>query len=135
MGGYLPNFRVDAVDQLPAKPARRQCGVINADDSSGPGTHWVGYFVSPETKYVLYFDPFGMDVDPRVATYLKRSGKEAVRITTQVQDLTSEACGYYVLYFLDEMNSGVSVGEFLVQFDPVDQTKNERILKKFFRPS
>ena len=54
----LPHFRgVFMRNSLPKKPHKRECGVINLDDESGPGTHWVAY--NKRDKNVIYFDSFG----------------------------------------------------------------------------
>ena len=38
----IHNFRgVFMRDNLPSKPLKRECGILNLDDISGRGTHWV----------------------------------------------------------------------------------------------
>ena len=38
----IPRFRgVFLRDNLPVEPKRMECGVLNLDDTSGNGTHWV----------------------------------------------------------------------------------------------
>ena len=40
----IPNFRGFFMrDALPKKPRRNECGILNLDDSSGKGTHYVGW--------------------------------------------------------------------------------------------
>jgi len=48
-------------DTLPAKRREKECFVLNLDDSSGDGTHWVSCWVEKDECY--YFDPIG-DVLP-----------------------------------------------------------------------
>jgi len=45
-------------DPLPKKPKRHECGIMNLDDSSGNGTHWVAWFKRGNDKW--YLDPFGL---------------------------------------------------------------------------
>ncbi|KAI8117932.1 hypothetical protein CVS40_10306 [Lucilia cuprina] len=57
-------------DCLPKKPLVQECGIVNLDDKSGPGTHWVAYYKNH--NYKEYFDSFG-DLQPpiEVINYLK----------------------------------------------------------------
>ena len=41
----IPRFRgVFLRDNLPVVPKRMECGVLNLDDTSGNGTHWVAWY-------------------------------------------------------------------------------------------
>lgn len=54
----IPYFRgVFMKDQLPKKPKRIECGVVNLDDSRNEGTHWVAYV--KVNNHCEYFDSFG----------------------------------------------------------------------------
>ena len=38
----IPGFRgVFVRDNLPRKPWKHECGILNLDDTAGTGTHWV----------------------------------------------------------------------------------------------
>ena len=51
----LKNFRGNFLrDTLPKKPKRNECAIMNLDNTSGDGTHWVG----DDKKW--YFDSFGL---------------------------------------------------------------------------
>ena len=45
-------------DNLPVEPKRMECGVLNLDDTSGNGTHWVVWYRDNGKKY--YFDSYGI---------------------------------------------------------------------------
>ena len=41
----IPRFRgVFLRDNLPLEPKRIECGILNLDDTSGNGTHWVARY-------------------------------------------------------------------------------------------
>ena len=41
----IPRFRgVFVRDNLPYKPKKNECGILNLDDTSGKGTHWVAWY-------------------------------------------------------------------------------------------
>jgi hypothetical protein len=54
----IKNFRgVFMSDELPKKPNKNECGVLNLDTSQNIGTHWICYWERGNAKYVL--DSFG----------------------------------------------------------------------------
>ena len=108
--------------------------IINADDKGGQGTHWISVYAGDNQDYVIFFDPFGMPPDERIIDYMKQNNdhRETIAITTQAQALSATSCGYWCIYFLNSMDTMVSPGHFLSKIDPVDQSKNERMLRNFF---
>jgi len=55
----LKNFRgVFLRNTLPKKPKRNECAIMNLDNTSGNGTHWVAWFKRGNDKF--YFDSFGL---------------------------------------------------------------------------
>ena len=83
--------------------------VINLDDEDGSGTHWVCVVNSKDSKYVLYYDSFGVPfIDPKIYTFLKTSKKKILYNQNQIQDITSVLCGYYCLKIIkDVMKDGM----------------------------
>lgn len=132
MARDLKNFKIFAMDQLPAQVTNGSY-IINTDDSDGPGRHWVALYSGTKQKYVVYFDPFGLPPPPRMTAFAKSGRKPAIASTTQIQDVASSACGYYCIDFLRDMNKGVSLGDFLAQWNALDQRENERHLKDEFK--
>ncbi len=131
LGSNLKNLKVLPVDKLPPK-IRNGSFVINADVSTGPGTHWVGLYMGSNQEYTIHFDPFGGAIDPRILKFAKTGSKRVVSIKTQSQDIDASSCGYWAIYFLKEMQRGVTIGEFLSNIDDNDQEKNEAMLRKHF---
>jgi hypothetical protein len=63
----IPHFRgVYMQDALPVKIRRNECGIVNLDISSGPGTHWTAYV--KKNKTILYFDSYGNLRPPNAVT-------------------------------------------------------------------
>lgn len=93
----IPYFRnVYMRDALPDKVRDTECGIVNLDDSSGPGTHWVAYV--KRGKDVLYFDSFGNLRPPaELVTYF--SGNVYYNHARN-QKFHSYNCGHLCLQFL-----------------------------------
>ena len=54
----IPHFRgVFMRNDLPRRPLKRECGILNIDGASGRGTHWVCWYKNND---IFYFDSFGV---------------------------------------------------------------------------
>lgn len=93
----LPHFRgVFMRNNLPRKPHTYECGIVNLDESSGPGTHWVAYYKM--NKNIEYFDSFGNLRPPKeIEKYL---GKNILFNHRVYQIYNSVNCGHLCLKFL-----------------------------------
>jgi hypothetical protein len=68
----IKNFRgVFMRDQLPKQPKRVETGIINLDNSSGSGTHWVAYAIDP--RGIVYFDSYGLAPPSEFMRYINSS--------------------------------------------------------------
>ena len=84
-------------DTLPAKIQDKECGVVNFNKSSEPGSHWVAYYKDGDKR--LYFDSFGQVVPIEIQKYLKseeelRENKPVIQRNTDiVQEVNTKICG------------------------------------------
>ena len=88
-------------DQLPKKPNRRECGILNLDSVDGPGSHWVAWYKNKGTKY--YFDSYGIQPPEEMHKYLK---SPILYNSIQIQELGDYICGHLCIYVLEELNDG-----------------------------
>ena len=106
------------------------CCIINLDDSVGNGTYWVATNI--QGKKNLFFDSFSMPPPIESVEYARRIGKEIIfNAGHPIQDLESVRCGYYCLFFLNEIRRKSFYGVLKV-FSLNDPMKNERFIKKYF---
>ena len=107
------------------------CCIINLDDEVGQGTHWVASKV--DENAVLYFDSFSMPPPEEFVTYAKKLGKTWIYNGGHpIQDLASVRCGWYCLYFLDNIWKK-SFYDLLTVFDLNNPMKNEEFIKEYFQ--
>lgn len=94
----IPHFRgVFMRDALPTTSQKRECGIINLDESDGRGTHWVAYF--KHDKIVNYFDSFGnLKPPPEVAKYFKNC--IILYNHDRFQDFNTYTCGHLCMKYL-----------------------------------
>lgn len=78
-------------------PQYQEAAIINLDDKTGPGTHWVAY--RKKGKNVIYFDSFG-DLQPPLELMLYLGVDEIKYNQTRFQDFDTFYCGHLCLKFL-----------------------------------
>ena len=100
---------VFARDSLPAYPNRNECGIVNFNTSSEPGSHWVCYFKTGKNR--IYFDSYGQITPYEVQKYLKTQSeidKQVIKRNTEiVQPTGTQICGHLCLYVLKSLSDGI----------------------------
>lgn len=98
----IPNFRgVFMRDNLPKKINARECGIVNLQSESEPGSHWAAYFKSGKSKY--YFDSYGLNPTNELLKYLKTNGCFS---TFEIQPMGTVICGQLCIYVLYRLSQG-----------------------------
>ena len=104
--GFLGAF---PYDQIPQKPNNGSFSVVlNTDPTDGPGEHWIALVY--KTPHFYFCDSYGRPFsDPTFpsafsATVKKIIGKTVYKTNTKLlQQFTSNACGDYCVYFIQEL--------------------------------
>ena len=98
-----PRFdEVNSRDNLPDK-IKYGAYVINLDEYSDIGTHWITLYVNNKT--VTYFDSFGVEHIPKeVKTFI--NNKNIIANIFRIQAYDSVMCGYFCIGFIDFMFKG-----------------------------
>lgn len=82
---------------LPQTPWKKECAIINLDDLTGNGTHWVAYVKNNDN--VNYFDSFG-NLRPPIEL-LEYLGVGSVQYNyDKYQGYGTYICGHLCLKFL-----------------------------------
>ena len=98
----IPNFRVVSLrDTLPKKPKKKECGILNLDDTTGSGTHWVAWYKNGTEK--KYFDSYGLQPPNELIDYLH---SPILYNTERVQPYDQVFCGHLCLYVLKQLGGG-----------------------------
>ena len=102
--------------------------VINLDDSSDIGTHWVALYA---INNVTYFDSFGVEHIPKeIKTFI--NNKNIKTNIFRIQAYDSIMCGYFSIGFIDFMLPGKTLTEFSNPFSPSNFKKNDDIILNYF---
>ena len=89
--------------------------VINLDEYSDIGTHWMAFFVN--TKTVTYFDRFGVEHIPKeIKKFI--NNKDIITNIFRIQAYDSVTCGHFCIGFIDFMLKGNNLTDFINLFSP-----------------
>ena len=102
--------------------------VINLDEYSDIGTHWVALYV--QNNDVTYFDSFGVEHIPKeIKAFI--SNKNIKANIFRIQGYDSIMCGYFCIVFIDFMLAGKTLIRFTNLFLP-NNFKKMMIYSKIF---
>ena len=138
----LSNFEIDSYfsgrpeyggtfskDTLPNK-MENKFYIINLDDSTGGGSHWV---LAMGLKRTIYFDPFGAPPPINAMRFMKTRKKTMYYSTLQLQDIKSSLCGYYCIYIIDQITSHRDFLDIIAQDFNNDEAVNDKYIMKYFK--
>ena len=82
---------------------------------------------------INYFDSFGMMPFQELVDHAKRKNVTLLhQRSANTEPCILRTCGYYCLYFLNEMNKGVDYFDLLQVFRK-DTNYNEKFIEKYFK--
>jgi hypothetical protein len=119
-------------------PKQEEYLILNLEDSGQGGSHWVAVCNKSDNKYIEYFDSFGMPIPDTILDYMQRSRKKIINTTDDIQTMTSNACGYYCVDYLESRYLGSDICDIMGRFkdgfdnDPelkIDLEKNSNNIK------
>ena len=106
-------------DSLPHK-IKDGTYVINLDEYSDIGTHWIALYVNNKT--VTYFDSFGVEhIQKEIKEFINK--KNIIANIYRLQTYDSVMCGYFCTKFIDLMLKSNSLTELTNPFLPNDFKK------------
>ena len=116
-------------DNLPDK-VKDGAYVINLDEYSDIGTHWIAMYVNNKT--VTYINSFGVEHIPKGIKKFINNKNIIIANTFRIQASDSVMCGYFCNRFIDFMFKGNSLTDFTNFFSPNDFKKNHNIILNYF---
>ena len=105
--------------------------IYNLEPSYMIGSHWVATYV--KNGIINYFDSFGMPPFQEIVNHAKRKNMTLVHQSDQIQNLMTTTCGYFCLYFLNEMSKGRSYYDSMKVFNIHNTMKNEKYIENYFK--
>ena len=103
--------------------------VINLDEYSDVGTHWIALYVNIKTA--TYFDSFGIEHIPKVVKKFI-GNRNIVTNIYKIQNYDSIMCGYFCIGFINYMLMGKSVTDYTNLFSPNNFKRNDDKILNYF---
>ena len=126
----IPINNVLSRDQTVPHDHKQTLFIYNLEPAYMNGSHWVSTYA--KDNVINYFDSFGLPPFEEMVNHAKKKNVTLLHQNQQLQNLYSSVCGYFCLYFLNEMNKGVDYFDLLQVFDK-DTIKNEKFIERYFR--
>ena len=104
--------------------------IYNLEPHYMSGSHWVATYV--KDNVINCFDSFGMPPFQEILDHAKARNLTLLHQNQQIQNLYTTTCGFFCLYFLNEMHKNVDYFDLLQVFS-FDTNKNEKINRKLFQ--
>ena len=125
-----------ACDQLNFITKFKFAIILNTDDSTKSGLHWLSLFKpNADSQVVEFFDSFGLPYqfyDKRISSFLSKFSF-ARTSSFQIQSTFSDVCGHFCVYFLSSRVKGITFDCILNSFSLHDLTKNDERVKTFVK--
>ena len=104
--------------------------IYNLEPAYMKESHWTSTYV--KNNVINYFDSFGLPPFQELVDHAKRKNLTLLHQNQQLQNLYSSVCGYFCLYFLNEMHNGTDYFDLLKPFRK-DTKYNDNFIEKYFR--
>ena len=105
--------------------------IYNLEPSYMSGSHWVATYV--KNGIINYFHSFGMPPFQEIVDHAKRKNMTLLHQNNQIQNINTTTCGYFCLYFLNEMSKGRSYYDSMKVFNIHNTMKNEKYIENYFK--
>ena len=127
------NAVVCAKNMLPhTRPSDVHAYIVNTDNASQPGEHWVAIFFQRNSVY--YFDSYGLPpLEDYIRPFIQRNSRSYKHNPVQLQLGLLPVCGLYCIFALDFLARDCDLDTILcLKFDPYPSTKNDEDVTLWF---
>ena len=104
--------------------------IYNLERHYMSGSHWVGTYV--RDRVINYFDSFGLPPFQELLDYARKENLTLLHQKGQLRNFYTTTCGYFCLYFLNEMHKNVDYFDLLQVFS-FNTNKNEKFIENYFK--
>lgn len=109
------------------------CLIVNSDESTKPGSHWVSIFILNKTKPCEFYCSYGRGVahyGRYFTNFVMKHGRGVVDVPRRLQAYGSDVCGQYSIYFLRCRLKNLSIKQAYDAFGN-DYDKNDLFVRNF----
>ena len=108
---------------------KRAIFIYDLEPHNMSGSHWIATYV--RDGVINYFDSFGLPPFQEMVDHAIKKDLTLLHQNQQIQNFYTSICGYFCLYFLNEMHKGTDYFDLLQVFD-FNTNKNEKFIADYF---
>lgn len=127
-----------ACDMLPAKRLMKvpAMAIINTHPANKPGEHWLAVYITAN-RHGYFFDSFGnapsyKNFPSKIRNFLIKNCATMSHSSKQVQSNLSMTCGQHCVFFLHNMQTGMSYRKFMCMYSE-NLTRNDAMVCHFVK--
>lgn len=125
-------YSIDELDYL--TPEKGKFYICNTDRIFNKGKHWIVIFWDIISNNIEYFDSLGKFPLNNFIIFMKKSKKKIIYNTRRIQNLNSDTCGYFCLYFIVLRCNSITFKQITNHFSN-DLINNEKHVQSFINQS
>ena len=81
-------------------------------------------------EFCIYFDSFAVSPPFEIENRLRIKGKDTIYNSYRIQHLNSIMCGYFCIYFIEQLEKQRQFIDILADFSNTDLSMNDKIISK-----
>ena len=126
--------KVMCAEELPALVKKKpRCYVVNTDRCGNPGLHWTVFYF-PQRGPAEFFDSLGNPPEHyhrRFKGVLMANGPRYSYLKNRLQDLDSNVCGHYCIYFVQQRSRGRTMKDICRDFRKNRYVQNDAFVYQY----
>lgn len=117
------------VDKVPHNLSYPCFLIVNSDEHYLPGTHWIGIYID-NYRRAIFLDSFALDPEYYgLKNYIMKMSESFTTLKIPLQNISSNVCGLYQLYFLFYIANNTDTSNFVSAFTQYDTCYNDNLVK------
>jgi hypothetical protein len=120
--GCIPK---DKLKHVKINSKKEMSCIVNLDDSTGPGTHWVLCYYKNNLPHSYYIDSFGLKPPKDVVNFLNKYKKPIFYNDANIQSLDSNRCGAFCIDMIEWLDKDFTPTQVLKTYTPYPSQFNE----------
>ena len=124
---YLGTVAHDTIKPIPKHKNSSQ--IINLHKSHQRGSHFVCYYNDVSKDFINYYDSYGLMPSNEIQNALRKTGKKIIYSSHLIQNNTSNRCGFYCFAFIEYLENGGSMFDFINLFKHKGKNNDEILMR------
>ena len=122
---FIGCFPKDKLKNIKINKKKNMSCIVNLDDSTGPGSHWIVILYHPKLPHSYYIDSFGLKPAVDIVKFLKKYNKPIYYNDKNIQSIDSVRCGSFTVDIIEFFDKNFLPSEIMNTYTPYPSAFNE----------